>query len=243
VITFEHVKKTYPKQLRSQAHKALSGVSFHLEQGATLGLIGPNGAGKSTSIKLLLDFIRLDTGSIKLFGENPALPQSRKKVGYLPEQPSFPLNLSCLELLYFAGRSNGMDDKAILASSEKWLTKLDLWSSRHRLLSGFSKGMRQRASFAMALIHDPELLILDEPMSGLDPIGRAKIVALIQELQRQGKSILFCSHLLDDVERLAEQVVLLYHGRVLFSGDVQSFCQNDESVEDAFLRYIEVEHD
>lgn len=242
MIAFENVKKTYPKQIGGKAFTALSGVSFHLNKGETLGLVGPNGAGKSTSIKLLLDFIRLDEGVIQLFGKKTSFPLSRKKLGYLPEQPSFPLNLTCMELLHFAGRSNGMTKNEISAASEKWLKKLDLWDERKRLLSGFSKGMRQRASFAMALIHDPELLILDEPMSGLDPIGRAKIVALIQELQAEGKSILFCSHLLDDVERLAQKVVLLYKGKVLFSGGIQEFSHEGEGVEAAFLRYVEGEY-
>jgi len=218
---------------------ALRKVSFCLGEGETLGLIGPNGAGKSTSIRLLLDFIRPDIGEISLFGEPPGVPAVRKRIGYLPEVASFPQNLTCMEMLRFAGESCHMSKVDIVRAAEKWLKRLDLWSDRNRLLRGFSKGMQQRASFAMALIHDPDLFILDEPMSGLDPIGRADIVALIQELKQQGKSILFCSHLLDDVERLVDRVLVLHEGELLFLGSVGELCQSGESVEQAFLKLVE----
>ncbi len=238
LIHFENVHKTYPKQLGGEALHALKGVSFDLHRGETLGLIGPNGAGKSTGIRLLLDFIRPDTGKIRLFGESPHHPNIRRKIGYLPEVASFPQNLTCMEMLHFAGETCGMSSASIKEAGEKWLGRLGLWDARNRLLRGFSKGMQQRASFAMALMHDPELFILDEPMSGLDPIGRADIVALIRELKKQGKSILFCSHLLDDVERLVDKVVILHHGDALFSGAIREACVEGESFEAGFLRLV-----
>lgn len=239
MIEFEHVGKTYPKQLGAQAHVALSDVSFALHAGETLGLIGPNGAGKSTSIRLLLDFIRPDQGCIRLLGESPDIPAVRRRIGYLPEVPSFPRNLTCMDMLRFAGETCDMRAREIHAAAEHWLERLDLWEARHRLLRGFSKGMQQRAGFAMALIHDPELFILDEPMSGLDPVGRAEIVGLIQELKAEGKSVLFCSHLLDDVERLVDRVLVLHLGRVLFFGTLEELCGAErEGVEAAFLKLI-----
>jgi len=239
MIEFEHVGKTYPKQLGAQAHVALSDVSFALHEGETLGLIGPNGAGKSTSIRLLLDFIRPDAGLIRLLGESPDTPAIRRRIGYLPEIPGFPQNLTCMDMMRFSGESCHMSTREIDTAVEKWLTRLDLWDARHRLLRGFSKGMQQRAGFAMALIHDPELFILDEPMSGLDPIGRAEIVSLIQELKVQGKSVLFCSHLLDDVERLVDKVLVLHQGQVLFSGTLEELCgSGKEGVEAAFLKLV-----
>jgi len=239
MIEFEHVGKTYPKQLGAAAHVALSDVSFALHAGETLGLIGPNGAGKSTSIRLLLDFIRPDQGNIQLLGEPPDTPAIRRRIGYLPEVPSFPRNLTCMDMLRFAGETCHMSADEIDAAAEHWLKRLDLWDARKRLLRGFSKGMQQRAGFAMALIHDPELFILDEPMSGLDPIGRADIVGLIQELKAEGKSVLFCSHLLDDVERLVDKVLVLHQGRVLFSGTLEELCgSGKENVEAAFLKLV-----
>jgi len=239
MIEFEHVGKTYPKQLGAAAHVALADVSFALHAGETLGLIGPNGAGKSTSIRLLLDFIRPDQGSIRLLRESPDTPAIRRRIGYLPEVPGFPQNLTCMDMMRFAGETCDMSAQEINAAAEHWLKRLDLWDARHRLLRGFSKGMQQRAGFAMALIHDPELFILDEPMSGLDPIGRAEIVGLIQELKAEGKSVLFCSHLLDDVERLVDKVLVLHQGHVLFSGTLEELCgSGKEGVEAAFLKLV-----
>jgi len=239
VIRFERVQKTYLRQLGAKAHVALSDVSFVLHEGETLGLIGPNGAGKSTTIRLLLDFIRPDKGHIRLLGEPPNTPAVRRRIGYLPEVASFPQNLTCMDMMRFAGETCHMPAARITETTEKWLKRLGLWDARHRLLRGFSKGMQQRAGFAMALLHDPELFILDEPMSGLDPIGRAEIVGLIQELKAQGKSVLFCSHLLDDVERLVDKLLVLHQGRVLFSGTLEELCgSGKEGVEAAFLKLV-----
>jgi ABC-2 type transport system ATP-binding protein len=129
-----------------------------------------------------------------------------------------------MELLHFAGRCCDMQKKAIGERGEALLQRLGIWESRNRRLSEYSKGMQQRASFAAALIHDPELLILDEPMSGLDPIGRSEIIALIHDLRAAGKSILFCSHLLDDVERITDQVAILHQGNLLYAGAITDLC-------------------
>jgi len=225
MIVFDSVHKTYPKQVgKSAAHHALKGVSFSLNQGETLGLIGQNGAGKSTSIRLIMGYMSEDKGSVSVLGFDHASPKVRRRIGYLPEKSSFPDNLTCLELLRFAGRCCDMRNKDIAKRSEVLLQQLGIWDDRKRRLSQFSKGMQQRASFAAALIHDPELLILDEPMSGLDPIGRAEIIGLIQDLQAQGKSILFCSHLLDDVERITNQVAILHKGDLLYNGKINDLC-------------------
>ncbi|MDQ7057733.1 MAG: ABC transporter ATP-binding protein [Ghiorsea sp.] len=189
-----------------------------------MGLIGQNGAGKSTSIRLIMGYMTEDEGSVSVLGFDHASPKVRRRIGYLPETSSFPANLTCMELLRFAGQCCDMQKKEILAQSEILLKKLGIWGDRNRRLSQYSKGMQQRASFAAALIHDPELLILDEPMSGLDPIGRAEIIGLIQDLQAQGKSILFCSHLLDDVERITNQVAILHKGDLLYDGKIDDLC-------------------
>jgi ABC-2 type transport system ATP-binding protein len=225
MIRFSEVHKTYPRQInRAPAQHALKGVSFALERGQTLGLIGQNGAGKSTSIRLIMGYMRPDRGRLSVLQDETASPRLRRHIGYLPEISSFPPNLTCMELLSFAGHCCDMPGKLIAERAEDLLQRLGIWHARQRRLSEYSKGMQQRASFAAALIHDPELLILDEPMSGLDPIGRSEIIALILDLRAQGKSILFCSHLLDDVERITEKVAILHQGRMLYDGAIADFC-------------------
>jgi ABC-2 type transport system ATP-binding protein len=246
MIQFIGVHKTYPKQIsRSPAHHALKGVSFALKKGKTLGLIGQNGAGKSTSIRLLMGYMRADLGKVIVLNDENPSPSTRQHIGYLPETSTFPPNLTCMELLRFAGRCCDMPGKLITERSEALLTRLGIFDPRNRRLSEYSKGMQQRASFAAALIHDPELLILDEPMSGLDPIGRAEIIALIHDLREQGKSILFCSHLLDDVERITDNVAILHQGHVLYDGAIADLCaqqgtqgKNSASLQDAFVSVV-----
>jgi len=238
MIRLQNIHKTYPRQLGTPEYKALDDISFQLQKGETMGLIGANGAGKSTTIKLILDFIRPDKGRITVLGRNPSYPLIRQQIGYLPEVARFPQNLTCMEMIRFAGETCGLSRSEVAKAAEKWLLRLDLWESRERLLRGFSKGMQQRASFAMALIHEPELLILDEPMSGLDPIGRAKIVELILELKREGRSILFCTHLLDDINRLVDKLLVLHNGQIRYEGYLDSFCNSEQSVEEAFLALV-----
>ena len=225
MITLNNVSKTYAKEITSLAHTALDTISFFVSQGETLGLIGANGAGKSTCIKLLMDFIRPDTGDISILGYPPANPKIRSRIGYLPETANFPSNLTVLDMLRFTGSTCNMEQQEVRTASEKWLRRLGLWDARKRPLRNYSKGMQQRANFAIALLNDPELLILDEPMSGLDPIGRADILALIAELKSQGRTILFCSHILEDVDRLVNNVLVLHKGKKIFEGPPSSLAQ------------------
>jgi ABC-2 type transport system ATP-binding protein len=241
MITFDTVTKTYAKELTSTAHTALADVSFSLDKGGTLGLIGANGAGKSTAIKLLMDFIRPDTGSISILGSSPKNPEIRRQIGYLPETANFPSNLTVLDMLRFTGSTCNMEQQAVRTASEKWLRRLGLWDARTKPLRNYSKGMQQRANFAIALLNDPELLILDEPMSGLDPIGRADILALITELKSQGRAILFCSHILEDVDRLVDNVVVLHKGKKLFEGQPSALAEKQEcpTFVEGYLRLVE----
>jgi ABC-2 type transport system ATP-binding protein len=144
----------------------------------------------------------------------------------LPETANFPSNLTVLDMLRFTGSTCSMEPKEVRAASEKWLRRLGLWEARRRPLRNYSKGMQQRANFAIALLNEPELLILDEPMSGLDPIGRADILALITELKSQDRTILFCSHILEDVDRLVDRVLVLHQGRKLFEGPPHDLAEH-----------------
>lgn len=241
MITYTGVSKTYPRELGSNAHLAMDKVSFDLGRGCTIGLVGANGAGKSTCIHLLMNFIRPDAGEITISGQPVTNAALRNSIGYLPEVASFPANLTVLDMLRFAGTACGLSVAIIKQRSKSLLKELELWEVRKRPLRSYSKGMQQRASFAVALIGDPELLILDEPMSGLDPVGREKIISLIQRLKQQGKTILFCSHILEDVHRLAERLLVLHKGEMLFDGTVEQICAQEQvaTMTEAFLSIIQ----
>ena len=236
-----NLRKKYPKELGSSGSDALNGVSFSLASGETLGLVGANGAGKSTCIHLLMNFIRPDTGEILISGQPVTNAALRNFIGYLPEIASFPANLNVLDMLRFAGTTCGLSLGMIKQRSESLLKELELWEVKKRPLRSYSKGMQQRASFAVSLIGNPELLILDEPMSGLDPVGREKIIVLIQRLKQQGKSILFCSHILEDVHRLADRLLVLHKGEKLFDGTVEQICAQEQvtTMTEAFLSIIQ----
>lgn len=241
-VVFSEVWKTYERELGQKSQPALCGVTFSVRRGETLGLIGANGAGKSTCIRLLMDFIRPDRGHITLDGRSPADNSLRRGIGYLPEIASFPASLTIMDMLRFVGATHDLP-KAILAEqSERWLRELELWDARKRPIRTYSKGMQQRASFVLALVHDPALLILDEPMSGLDPIGRASITLLIQDLKSQGKTVLFCTHILEDVDRLADRLLILDKGKKRFLGTPAELSAEfgTGSIVDGFLRSIEV---
>jgi len=240
MITFQHVWKQYSKELFKAVTPALQDVSFSVAAGETLGLIGANGAGKSTSIRMMLDFIRPDQGKITILDRSPSDLSQRDQIGYLPETASFPANLTILDLIRFTAATCGMPAKVRKERGESLLRHLGLWEARAKRLRAYSKGMQQRANFVLALLNDPQLLILDEPMSGLDPLGRGQIIDLIQQLKDQGKTILFCSHILGDVDRLVDQLLVLHKGKALFSGPPRELLgqQRTTTIETAFLQLI-----
>jgi len=241
MVTFDNISKTYSKKLLSPKTNALQRVSFSLEQGEILGLVGGNGAGKTTSIRLLMDFIRPDSGSIQVFSKPAGIFSVRKQIGYLPETANFPSNLNVLNLLRFTAATCKIPATVLKQRSEKWLKKLDLWDVRKRPLRTYSKGMQQRANFVLALINNPELLILDEPMSGLDPMGRDKIIKLIMQLKEKGKTILFCSHILDDVDKVVDNILLLHKGKSLFYGTPDELAKQEKksTMAEAFVSIVE----
>jgi len=240
MITFHEVWKRYSKNIFRPAPSVLKDVSFSLPAEKALGLIGANGAGKSTSIRLIMDFIRPDKGAVRIFDRPASDLRHRNQIGYLPETANFPANLTLLDLIHFTAATCSMSSALRDKRAEQLLQELGLWDARHKRLRTYSKGMQQRANFVLALLNDPELLILDEPMSGLDPLGRGQIIDMIQRLKAQGKTILFCSHILADVDRLVDQLLVLHKGCVLFNGSPSEFLtqQEEASIEKAFLSLI-----
>ena len=217
----------------------LDDLSLRVGQGEVYGLLGPNGAGKSTAIKLLLDLIRPDSGTIAIRGKSAGEPAARQSLGYLPENPYFYHHLSGWDTLFFCGQASDMKKKAIRERGEALLTTLRLIEAAGRPVRSYSKGMTQRLGLACALIHDPEILVLDEPMSGLDPIGRHLVASLIAGLKEQGRTIFMCSHILSDIERLCDQVGVIHQSRLQFTGTVEAMLAGETDIEQAFLRIIQ----
>ncbi len=204
---------------RRRPRRVLDAVSFDVPRGEVFGLLGPNGAGKTTTLKLLMDLLRPTSGRAELFGRPATDPDARTRVGFVPEQPYYYDHLTADELVqYFAGLSGltGSDraTKAAAALARTGIRDED----RRRPLRQFSKGMLQRVGLAQALVHDPELVVLDEPMSGLDPIGRRDVRQIILELRDEGRTVLFSSHILSDAEMLCSRVAILARGNVVALG-------------------------
>jgi len=205
---------------RSRRHLALDGLTWEIPAGGVFGLLGPNGAGKSTTLKLLLDLLRPTSGHAEVLGRPAGSVDARQRLGYLPENPTFYDQLSAEELLiYFAGLFGyrGSDRRA---RATRLLDRVGLGADRRRPLRQYSKGMVQRVGLAQALVNDPELVILDEPMSGLDPVGRHEVRDIILELRDEGRTVLFISHVLSDAELLCSGVAILSRGRLVKAGAI-----------------------
>ena len=225
-IFLSRVIKTYNPGLFKKKVRAVDDLTLQIRQGEVFGVIGPNGAGKSTTIRMLLGLIRPDAGEI-LFRDQPvAQANIHQAIGYLPENPYLYDHLTLIELLTFCGRTSGLDSDQIAQRSAELIARLDLQDAQKRPLRTFSKGMLQRAGICFALLHNPSIVILDEPMSGLDPVGRRMVFDLVMELKKQGKTIFFCSHILNDVERLCDRIGLMHKGRLIKEFAREDFLQN-----------------
>jgi ABC-2 type transport system ATP-binding protein len=195
--------------------RGIEGVSLAVRQGEIFALLGHNGAGKTTTINCILDLCHADTGSVTIFGADHRDPRSRLRVGYLPERPYFFDHLTGVELLRFYGRLLDLGGAALESRIETVLARVGMANRAGARLRGMSKGMLQRLGLAQAILADPDLLILDEPMSGLDPIGRRDVRELLLELREQGKTIVLSSHIVPDIEMLADKVAILRDGRLV----------------------------
>lgn len=202
--------------------EALRTLDLIVEQGEVFGFLGPNGAGKSTTIKLLMGLISPSSGFAKIMGHDVSSPLARKQVGFLPENPVFYDYLNAEEHLAFVGKIFAMPSARIQTESRRVLQLLGLWDARKRPIRSYSKGMNQRLGLAQVLLSDPEVYILDEPMSGLDPLGRALVKNLILDLKRQGKSVFFSTHITSDVETVCDRVGIIHKGTLRRVDNVQS---------------------
>jgi len=217
---------------------ALKNVSLAVAEGSVVGFLGPNGAGKTTTVHVLLGFTAATSGCAKLFGDDVRRSISRQRIGYLPEHPQTYAFLTAHELLCFAGKIFGMQGANLRKRVDELIDLVGLTQASRRRVGTFSRGMMQRVGLAQALINDPDLVILDEPTGGLDPLGRLDVRTIISGLRERGKTVFFSSHELSEVERVCDQVVLLVGGRIVRKGPVSELVDADESLEQYFLRTV-----
>jgi len=206
--------------------EALKMLDLQVAPGEVFGFLGPNGAGKSTTIKCLMGLLQPTSGSASLMGINSTRAESRRCVGYLPENPAFYDFLSAEEYVSFVGKQFGMEASLLARRSDEWLRRLELWEERKRPMRSYSKGMVQRVGLAQTLVHDPAVYILDEPMSGLDPIGRALVKDIIVELKKRGKTVFFSTHITDDVEKVCDRVGVIVKGQLKALDSVENILRS-----------------
>lgn len=232
MLKMENITKIFKTDLIGQPFVALQDVSFEIPRGSMVGFLGANGAGKTTSLKIIMDFIRPDQGQITF---SPELGNKRveilKKVGFLPERPYFYPNLTGEEFLQFMGTLSEVEKGSLKSRIQKWAPRFKIDHALTRPLHTYSKGMLQRIGFMATVLHEPELIILDEPLSGLDPIGRKELKDVIVEVHREGKTVFFSSHIVPDIEEICDRVIFLKEGKLVYDGEVGALINPGDSTE------------
>ena len=235
VIEVQGLSKSYPAGFWRRRIPVLRNVSFAVRENEVVGFLGANGAGKTTTLKILNCLAFPDSGSVRIFGEPCGVrSEARRRIGFMPEQPYFYEYLTGEEFLTLCGRLNGMGRREIRRRTGEMLDRVGLPGAGGTAIRKYSKGMMQRLGLAQALLHDPELVILDEPMSGLDPVGRMDVRNIIAGLKSSGKTVFFSTHIISDVEALCDRVVLLDRGRKLTEGTVPELVGQE-------VLYVELE--
>ncbi|MBI5003977.1 ABC transporter ATP-binding protein [Candidatus Kaiserbacteria bacterium] len=219
------------------AHTVVDGISLAIKKGTIFGFLGPNGAGKTTTIKMLVGLNKPTKGTVRIDGKDPAEHRMRENIGFMPESPVFYEHLTGYEFLKFCG-----DLFHAKAKSQGYyfdiLKKVGLSEARDQMIKYYSKGMKQRMAFAQAIVNDPDYLFLDEPLDGLDPIGRRELKKIIKSLNKEGKTIFFNSHILFDTEELCHEIGILNRGTLIYSGPIEAFTKG-RSLEEQFVTSIE----
>ncbi|HUP43965.1 MAG TPA: ABC transporter ATP-binding protein [Thermoanaerobaculia bacterium] len=242
LIEVSGLRKTYRSSFGKPRITALDGIDLTVQEGELFGLLGPNGAGKTTTVKILLGLTRPTAGSARVSGLPVSDPESRRRVGYLPEGHKIPGYLTARQALSIFGRMSGMDRAAIRQRIARLLEQVRLSPWADVRVKKFSKGMTQRLGLACALVHSPNVLLLDEPTDGVDPVGRREIRDILQETARQGTAVLLNSHLLSEIELTCDRVAVLRNGRVAVQGRIAELTRKGEQyrmvaspVDDALL--------
>lgn len=238
VITTEGLTKEFRVGFRMKRVLALDNLNLKVEEGEIFGYIGPNGAGKTTTLKIMMGLIYPTSGNVQIFGRDIKDINIKMDIGFLPEAPYFYDYLTAREFLDFYSQLFGLGKKERERRIEELLDMVDLRLVKDTQLRKFSRGMLQRIGIAQALINDPKLVVLDEPMSALDPVGRTKIRDVILRLKDEGKTVFFSSHILSDVEMICDRVGLLVNGKLKEIGKLEELLGERESLEDLFMEEI-----
>lgn len=228
VVACQRLSKVFKDFWMRDRARAVDGIDFVVNEREVFGLLGPNGSGKSTAIKLILGLLKPTTGRVSVFGKPPTDVATKRRVGYLPEESYLYPFLNARETLDYYGKLFGLDHKVRQRRIDELLDMVGLTHAQHRQVREYSKGMQRRIGIAQALINDPDLLILDEPTTGLDPIGTRQVKDLILDLGRRGKSIILSSHLLGDVEDVVDRMVILYGGKIRGEGTCEQLLASTE---------------
>lgn len=230
-VSVRHLTKVFKGTLVKGAFIAVKDLSFEVQAGEVYGLIGPNGSGKSTTMKVVLGLLPATQGESSIFGKSSTDVTSRLEVGFLPENPYFYKHLTGLETLLFYGRLCGLGGANLKDRAQDMLQLTGLESASDRRVGGFSKGMLQRLGLAQALIHDPRLLVLDEPTAGVDPAGSRKIRDLIMEMKQRGLTVLVTSHLLEQMQEVCDRVGIMAHGKMVREGRLDELTAVENQTE------------
>jgi ABC-2 type transport system ATP-binding protein len=227
-LEVQGISKTYA------AVQAVDDLSFEVQQGEIFGLLGPNGAGKTTSIRMILDIIKPDTGRISVLG-GPMSEDTKSRIGYLPEERGLYDDMTLLDTLLFLGQLKGLSRHMANTRAEQYLREVELWDVRDRKIEALSRGMNQKAQFVATTMHEPDLIIVDEPFSGLDPVNTRIIKDLLYRLSDQGAAIIMSTHQMHQVEEMCQRILLIDHGRRVLYGPLKEirrqFAANAVEVE------------
>lgn len=241
VLEARELSKSYRVGYRKDRRMALNGLNFSLPAGRVMGLLGPNGAGKTTTLKIIMDFLTPDAGEVRIFEDDWRDPAVRLRVGFLPEQPYFHYYLTPRRILRYLGRLLYIPDSEIDIRISHLLSLVGLSKERDLTLSRFSKGMLQRLGIAQALLNQPSLLILDEPSTGLDPLGKMEIRKILLDTREQGTTVLLSSHQLSEVEEICDHLCIIDGGREVAQGSIPDLLGREESYEITLDKEVEFE--
>ena len=222
VLRIGELRKSYKTPFTGRRIEAVRGISLEVRRGEIFGFLGPNGTGKTTTIKMLMGLVAPTSGTMEILGVRAPSPEVMARVGFLPENPYVFPYLSPREFVTLCGRLSGLRGEALDRRVASVVERVGMGYAIDRAVSKLSKGMLQRVGLAAALVHDPELLVLDEPMSGLDPVGRKEVRDLVLEEKKRGRTVFFSSHILSDVEMLCDRVSILRRGEVVVAGELHS---------------------
>lgn len=231
MIEISNLTKRYGKEI------VVDNLSLTIQRGEVFGFLGQNGAGKTTTIKMIVGITTPDGGNITIGGKSFRDVSMREKIGFMPEAPYFYERLTGLEFLKFCGELFKQNKKADEEYGEI-LKTVGIYDARNKKISAYSKGMKQRLGFAQTMVNDPDYVFLDEPLDGLDPLGRKEIKGVIKKLKKDGKTVFFNSHILFDTEELCDKIGIIDKGKLLYGGSVRDFCQG-KPLEEKFVELVE----